>query len=315
MMRKQLALAIALTFILTGFSGTALISKGMAMAADSLKDTTQAVPDTTKKVTPAPPPQATPAAMDTTKSSPATGQPVDTTKKITPPPTPAATTAKPDTTKAGAKPAATTTKHDSSKAGAKPAMTTTKPDTSKAKAKSAAPAKPTTEAVDPKAPYKSISFAKGEKPKIVMETTMGKMVIELWPDVAPKHCQSFVYLVNKKFYDSLIFHRVMPGFVIQGGDPLGNGTGGPGYTVPAEFSNKPHEDGILSMARAPDVNSAGSQFFICLGRLASLDNKYTVFGKVIEGLDVAHKIEKVKTQAERPVEPVYMTKVYVEKGN
>ncbi len=170
-----------------------------------------------------------------------------------------------------------------------------------------APAEPE----DPKAPYKNVTFEKGAKPQVVMETSMGKIVLELWPDIAPKHCQSFAYLINKGFYDSLTFHRIVPGFVIQGGDPLGNGTGGPGYNVPAEFSNKPHEDGVLSMARSNDPNSAGSQFFICLGRLTSLDNKYTVFGKVIEGLDVVHKIEKVPAQHERPSEPVYMTKVYM----
>jgi len=162
---------------------------------------------------------------------------------------------------------------------------------------------------DPKAPYKNIKFEKGEKPVVIMKTSMGDITIELWPDIAPKHCQSFVYLINKGFYDSLTFHRIVPGFVIQGGDPLGNGTGGPGYNVPAEFSNKPHEDGVLSMARSNDPNSAGSQFFICLGRLTSLDNKYTVFGKVIDGLDVVHKIEKVPVQHERPTNPVYMTKV------
>ena len=167
---------------------------------------------------------------------------------------------------------------------------------------------------DPTAPYKNIQFAKGEKPVVVMETSMGTITIELWPDVAPKHCQSFVYLINKGFYDSLTFHRIVPGFVIQGGDPVGNGTGGPGYNVPAEFSNKPHEDGILSMARAQSPNSAGSQFFICLGRLTNLDNQYTVFGKVIEGLDVVHNIEKTPSQGERPKTPVYMTKVSMKKA-
>jgi peptidyl-prolyl cis-trans isomerase B (cyclophilin B) len=196
-----------------------------------------------------------------------------------------------------------------------------KPKTETAPGGTVAPAskpeeKPKTEAapVDPKAPYKSVTFAKGEKPRVVMETTQGRIVIELWPDTAPKHCQSFVYLVNKGFYDSLTFHRIVPSFVIQGGDPKGNGTGGPGYSVPAEFSETLlHEDGILSMARAQDPNSAGSQFFICLGRLASLDKKYTIFGKVVEGLDVVHKIEKVPVQGERPVTPVVMTKVYLEK--
>jgi peptidyl-prolyl cis-trans isomerase B (cyclophilin B) len=164
-------------------------------------------------------------------------------------------------------------------------------------------------AVDPNAPYASVTFEEGEKPKVLMETSMGNITIELWPDLAPKHCQSMVYLIEKGFYDSLTFHRIVPGFVIQGGDPDGNGTGGPGYGVPAEFSSRPHEDGILSMARSSDPNSAGSQFFLCLGRLTSLDNKYTVFGKVTEGLDIIHKIEKVPTQSERPKTPVVMTKV------
>ena len=276
----------------------------IAAAQDSAKAVTPPVSDTTAKAAPPPAqPVTTPAATDTSK-------------EVTPPaPKPSATPAVADTTKAKTAiqppPAADTSK---AATGTKP-TTTTKPDTTKAATRPKEGGKPVTEAVDPKAPYKSVAFAKGEKPKIVMETTMGKIVLELWPDIAPKHCQSFVYLVNKGFYDTLTFHRIVPGFVIQGGDPLGNGTGGPGYSVPAEFSNKPHEDGVLSMARSQDPNSAGSQFFICLGRLTSLDNKYTVFGKVIEGLDVVHKIEKVKTSGERPAEPVKMTKVSVEKPN
>lgn len=172
-------------------------------------------------------------------------------------------------------------------------------------------------AVDPAAPYKNVTFAKGEKPRVVMETSMGKIVLELWPDVAPKHCQSFVYLVNKHFYDSVLFHRIIPGFVIQGGDPQGTGMGGPGYTVPAEFSDTlQHDLGILSMARTPDPNSAGSQFFICLSRerTKSLDKQYTIFGKVVEGLDVVQAMGKVQTGAgDRPVTPVMMTKVQMEK--
>lgn len=171
--------------------------------------------------------------------------------------------------------------------------------------------------VDPAAPYKNVKFAKGEKPRVVMETSMGKMVIELWPDVAPKHCQSFVYLVNKHFYDSLTFHRIIPQFVIQGGDPEGTGMGGPGYEVPAEFSETlQHDRGILSMARSSDPNSAGSQFFICLSRerTASLDKKYSIFGKVVEGLDIVDAMGKVQTgPGDKPVKTVYMTKVYMEK--
>jgi cyclophilin family peptidyl-prolyl cis-trans isomerase len=172
-------------------------------------------------------------------------------------------------------------------------------------------------AVDPAAPYKHVTFAKGEKPRVVMETTMGKMILELWPDVAPKHCQSFVHLVGKNYYDSISFHRIIAGFVIQGGDPMGTGSGGPGYTIPAEFSDTlKHDVGILSMARTPDPNSAGSQFFICLSRerTAALDKQYTIFGKVVEGLDIVDAIGKVKTgSGDKPVTPVLMTKVYMEK--
>jgi peptidyl-prolyl cis-trans isomerase B (cyclophilin B) len=329
-MRKSLVLAAVLTFSLAGVFGTAFISS--ALAQDSAKVTAPSVPDTTVKIVP--PPVTTDTAK--AKTGAQATQPADTSKKVVPP-KPAADTAKAKTETQGTppadtskkvtppKPAADTGKAKTETQGTPPADTskkttspkpkaTTPQDTSKAAGKAKEGSKTVTEVVDPKAPYKSVAFAKGEKPKVVMETTMGKIVLELWPDVAMKHCQSFVYLINKGFYDSLTFHRIVPGFVIQGGDPLGNGTGGPGYSVPAEFSNKPHEDGVLSMARSPDPNSAGSQFFICLGRLQSLDNKYTVFGKVIEGLDVVHKIEKVKTVAERPDDPVKMTKVTIEKA-
>lgn len=171
--------------------------------------------------------------------------------------------------------------------------------------------------VDPAAPYKHVTFAKGEKPRVIMETTMGTIKLELWPDVAPKHCQSFVHLVGKHFYDSISFHRIIPTFVIQGGDPNGNGSGGPGYTVPAEFSDTlKHDLGILSMARTPDPNSAGSQFFICLSRerTAALDKQYTIFGKVVEGLDIVQAMGKVPTgPGDKPITPVLMTKVYMEK--
>lgn len=182
------------------------------------------------------------------------------------------------------------------------------------------------EPVDPTAPYKNVTFAPGEKPLVVIETSMGKIVVELWPDVAPKHCQNFVYQAGKGFYDSLTIHRVVPGFLIQGGDPTGTGTGGPGYSVPAEFSSKlVHDEGIIAMARKVDpasrngapegpdfINSAGSQFFICLGRAPSLDGKYTIFGEIVEGLDVAHKISQTPAQRERPTTSIYLTKVYVQ---
>ena len=153
----------------------------------------------------------------------------------------------------------------------------------------------------------------------VIETVHGTIKLEFFDDKAPGHVKNFKDLANKNFYDGTTFHRVIPGFMIQGGDPNSksdnrsqHGTGGPGYSIDAEFNDVKHERGVLSMARSQDPNSAGSQFFICLGRLASLDNKYTVFGKVTEGLEVAHSIEKVPVTRERPNTPVVMTKVYMQ---
>lgn len=165
-------------------------------------------------------------------------------------------------------------------------------------------------AVNPDAPYEYVEFAEGEKPHAIIQTSMGDIEIELWPDVAPRHCQNFVHLAKSDFYDSLQFFRVVPGFIIQTGDPLNNGLGGPGYQLREEFSDRPHKEGTVSMARIPDQpNSAGSQFFICLGRLQSLDGEYTVFGEVIDGLHVIHQIEEVPVQSERPTTPVYMLDV------
>ncbi|RMH59585.1 MAG: peptidylprolyl isomerase [Candidatus Hydrogenedentota bacterium] len=120
----------------------------------------------------------------------------------------------------------------------------------------------------------------------------GTFTILFFPETAPNHVANFISLARAGFYDSVTFHRVIPNFVAQGGDPTGTGRGGPGYTIPAEFSNLPHERGTVSMARAFDPNSAGSQFFICFRRLPFLDGKYTVFGKVIEGMDVVDRIRK-----------------------
>jgi peptidyl-prolyl cis-trans isomerase B (cyclophilin B) len=189
------------------------------------------------------------------------------------------------------------------------ADTTVTPDTAGATA-----AEPKAQVEEKETSYKDITFAPGEKPRVTIRTNMGTFVIELWPDVAPNHCKSFVYLANKGFYDSLLFYRVVPGYLIQGGCPFNNGTGGPGYTLAPEFSNKPHEDGTVSASRLEnDLNSAGSQFFICLGRAMSLDGKYTVFGKVVDGLDIVHEIEAVPTQAERPTSPVRMLSVTVQR--
>ena len=146
-----------------------------------------------------------------------------------------------------------------------------------------------------------------------IETTQGPIKIEFYPDVAPNHVKNFQDLASKGFYDGVVFHRIVPGFVIQAGDPNtknGNssndtwGTGGPGYTINQEFNNIPHERGILSMARTNDPNSAGSQFFIVLNDSKFLDNQYTVFGKVTEGLEIVDKIANSTTNAmDQPEDP------------
>jgi cyclophilin family peptidyl-prolyl cis-trans isomerase len=138
----------------------------------------------------------------------------------------------------------------------------------------------------------------------LIETTQGLIKIEFYPDVAPNHVKNFQDLASKGFYDELVFHRIVPGFVLQAGDPNTKnssasrdtwGTGGPGYTLNQEFNSLPHERGILSMARMLDPNSAGSQFFIVLNNSKFLDGQYTVFGKVVEGMDVVDKIANVTT--------------------
>ena len=137
----------------------------------------------------------------------------------------------------------------------------------------------------------------------VIKTTEGEMVVEFWPDVAPKTVENFKTLAKKGFYDGTAFHRVIKGFMIQGGDPLTKdaskesqwGTGGPGYQIKAEFNNRSHKRGVLSMARSNDPDSAGSQFFICHGDPNFLDGKYTAFGKLIKGDDVLEKIATTPT--------------------
>jgi peptidyl-prolyl cis-trans isomerase B (cyclophilin B) len=131
----------------------------------------------------------------------------------------------------------------------------------------------------------------------VIETTFGKITLKFFPDVAPNHVNSFIELASEGFFDGSTFHRVVPGFVIQGGDPNSksndrskHGTGGPGYTLKAEFSKLPHKRGTVSMARSADPNSAGSQFFICVADTPFLDGQYTVFGEVIDGMNVVDEI-------------------------
>ena len=131
----------------------------------------------------------------------------------------------------------------------------------------------------------------------VIETKFGKIEMELFADKAPGHVKNFKDLAKKGFYDGTIFHRVIPGFMIQGGDPntksddrTTHGMGGPGYSIKAEFNDTPHKRGILSMARSQDPNSAGSQFFIVVKKSSFLDGKYTAFGKVLSGMAVADQI-------------------------
>lgn len=145
------------------------------------------------------------------------------------------------------------------------------------------------------------------------------MKAELYPEIAPKTVENFVSLIEKEFYDGTIFHRVIPGFMIQGGDPEGTGMGGPGYCIKGEFSangfenDLKHKAGVLSMARAMDPDSAGSQFFIMVESAPHLDGQYAAFGKLIEGLEVAQKIVSVpRSRDDRPKEDQIMKKVTVE---
>ena len=124
----------------------------------------------------------------------------------------------------------------------------------------------------------------------VLETDKGTIRIKLLPDIAPQTVNSFVFLTRQGYFDGVTFHRVLPGFVAQGGDPTGTGRGGPGYRLPDEFSDRPIDKGTVAMANTGQPNSGGSQFFITYSRQQRLDGKYTVFGEVIEGMDVAEKL-------------------------
>lgn len=140
-----------------------------------------------------------------------------------------------------------------------------------------------------------------------ISTAKGDIVFTFYPDVAPQHSAAFIKLARAGFYDGLKFHRYEPGFVIQGGDPSGNGTGGPGYNLDAEFSERPHVKGTVAMARAGNPNSAGSQFYIVLEDAHFLNRQYTVFGQVVEGQDVVDNIRagdvmnKVTIEGEKEV--------------
>jgi peptidyl-prolyl cis-trans isomerase B (cyclophilin B) len=157
--------------------------------------------------------------------------------------------------------------------------------------------------------------------RAVIETTLGNIELKFFPDVAPNHVNNFIELAKKGFYDGTTFHRVIPGFMIQGGDPNSkdldksrHGMGDPGYKLKAEFNEKSHKRGILSMARSGHPDSAGSQFFICVAAAPQLDRQYTVFGEVVSGLDVVDKIvNQPRDRRDNPNERVEMKVKIVEK--
>lgn len=170
------------------------------------------------------------------------------------------------------------------------------------------------------------NFSKEEVQKMseteaVIETKFGEIKLRFFPDVAPNHVNNFIELAKKGFYDGTIFHRVIPGFMIQGGDPNTKGAdksrygmGGPGYQLKAEFNSRPHKRGTLSMARAANPDSAGSQFFICVADTPFLDGQYTVFGEVISGMDVADKIvSQPRDRRDNPLERIEMKVRIIEK--
>ncbi len=161
-------------------------------------------------------------------------------------------------------------------------------------------------------PGDQLSVDEMKKMNAVIETNLGTIKFKFFPEKAPGHSRNFISLAQKGFYNNLIFHRVIKGFMIQGGDPSGNGSGGPGYTIKAEFNDQPHLKGTVSMARAPDPDSAGSQFFICLEPQPGLDGQYTVFGQVTEGQDIVDKIGSLPTRNEKPIQDAVMKKVYIE---
>jgi peptidyl-prolyl cis-trans isomerase B (cyclophilin B) len=153
-------------------------------------------------------------------------------------------------------------------------------------------------------------------PHAVIETKFGEIELEFFPDKAPGHVKNFLDLARAGSYDGTLFHRVIPGFMIQGGDPgtkdpskprRTHGTGGPGYTIKAEFNDTQHARGVLSMARSSDPNSAGSQFFICVANAFFLDRQYTAFGRVVRGLEVADQIVAApRDAADNPNERIDM---------
>jgi peptidyl-prolyl cis-trans isomerase B (cyclophilin B) len=163
--------------------------------------------------------------------------------------------------------------------------------------------------------HREVDMAEKAAPRAVIETQFGEIEIEFLPDKAPGHVKNFVDLAKKGFYDGTTFHRVIPGFMIQGGDPntkdagarSRHGTGGPGYQIKAEFNDVSHKRGVVSMARAQDPNSAGSQFFIVVADSPFLDRQYTAFGRVTRGMEAADKIvSQARDPRDNPNQPIPM---------
>ncbi|MEO0102753.1 MAG: peptidylprolyl isomerase [candidate division WOR-3 bacterium] len=164
---------------------------------------------------------------------------------------------------------------------------------------------------------KATEKKEGKSYLLITVKDFGDIKIELFPHIAPKNCANIVKLTKEGFYNGLTFHRIVPNFVIQGGDPKGDGTGGPGYEIDAEISNLKHKRGTVAMARRgdmvnPERKSSGSQFYICLQDLPSLDGAYTIIGQVVEGMAVVDEIAKVERgPQDKPIKPVVMEKVRV----
>lgn len=171
--------------------------------------------------------------------------------------------------------------------------------------------------------FHSFVIAEEQAVDAIIETKFGNIELKLFPDVAPGHVENFVKLAKSEFFDGTVFHRVIPGFMIQGGDPNSKGTdrsnhgsGGPGYSIKAEFNDKPHVRGAVSMARSRDPDSAGSQFFIVVKKSSFLDHQYTVFGEVVGGMDVADIIVSQERDArDNPIERIEMKIRVIEPEN
>ena len=146
-----------------------------------------------------------------------------------------------------------------------------------------------------------------------IETTEGTITADLYPKIAPQTVNAFVFLAREGFYEGVIFHRIIPGFMIQGGDPTGTGTGGPGYKLKAEFNDMKHDKGVLSMARTNDPNSAGSQFFLMHEDSPFLDKQYTAFGMITSGIETVDKIVSApRDHNDRPKNPTKINKITIE---